>query len=378
MDRCQVYDSIDKDRVEFLELVRAGLFSDGEARILAHGASVDWGEVYRLAEEQSVIGLVAAGIETLLASARPSQKAVLQFVSSTLLLEKRNKAMDMFVAQLVEEFRKADIYAILVKGQGVAQCYERPLWRACGDVDFLLDKDNYDKAKMFLTAKADSVDKEDKNRLHLAMSIKGWTVELHGTLFTGISNRLNKVVDEVQSSIFHDGSVRSWQNGKTQVFLPSADNDVFLVFSHILEHFYVEGIGLRQICDWCRLLWTYRGKIDLRLLESRLHKAGIMTEWKGFAALAVVYLGMREEAMPLYASQFKAKGEKVLYYVMKSGNFGHNKDNSYRARTSKMGGLFITFWRRVKDFAELTRIFPTQTPWIFLTYVMGRLKANVW
>ena len=378
MDRCQVYDSIDKDRVEFLELVRAGLFSDGEARILAHGASVDWGEVYRLAEEQSVIGLVAAGIETLLASARPSQKAVLQFVSSTLLLEKRNKAMDMFVAQLVEEFRKADIYAILVKGQGVAQCYERPLWRACGDVDFLLDKDNYDKAKMFLTAKADSVDKEDKNRLHLAMSIKGWTVELHGTLFTGISNRLNKVVDEVQSSIFHDGSVRSWQNGKTQVFLPSADNDVFLVFSHILEHFYVEGIGLRQICDWCRLLWTYRDGLDLRLLESRLRKAGIMAEWKGFAALAVNTLGMPVEAMPLYDSQFKAKGEKVLYYVMKSGNFGHNKDNSYRARTSKMGGLFITFWRRVKDFAELTRIFHTQTLKIFLTYVLGRAKANMW
>jgi len=42
---------------EFLELVRAGLFPSNDARILNHGVPVDWGEVYRLAEEQSVIGL---------------------------------------------------------------------------------------------------------------------------------------------------------------------------------------------------------------------------------------------------------------------------------------------------------------------------------
>jgi len=62
---------------------------------------------------------------------------------------------------------------------------------------------------------------------------------------------------------------------------------------------------------------------------------------------------------------------------MKSGNLGHNKDNSYRGRTSKLGGLLITFWHRVKEFAELTRIFPTQAPRIFLTYMLRRVKANV-
>ena len=375
--------SLDNNTQAFFELVRAGLFPvHGEGGMVnaSFFEGVDWGEVYRMAEEQSVVGLVSAGLDWFKvhdSRFKVPQTVVLQFVDQTLQIEQRNKAMNEFVACLIEELRNADCYAVLVKGQGVAQCYERPLWRACGDVDLLLSRDNYEKAKTILESRAEKIDEEDKNRLHLAMTIDGWIVELHGTLLTGISRSLNKVVSQVQSDIFYGGEVRSWMNGKTQVFLPSADNDVFLVFSHILEHFYVEGIGLRQICDWCRLLWAYRGKIDVQLLERRLRDAKILTEWKGFASLAVDALGMPMETMPLYDSSFSGKGSRIMEYVLETGNFGLNKDNSYRSKTSKLGGLFITFWRRVKEFAKLTKIFPTQTPKIFLTYVLGRVKANV-
>ena len=79
------------------------------------------------------------------------------------------------------------------------------------------------------------------------------------------------------------------------------NNDILLIFTHFLKHFYKGGIGLRQICDWCRLLWTYRDSIDVALLEQRLRKMGLMSEWKAFAALAVEYLGMPAES-PIYDS----------------------------------------------------------------------------
>lgn len=72
-------------------------------------------------------------------------------MGQTLQLEQRNKAMNDFIACLAEKMRRVGIYSLLVKGQGVAQCYERPLWRACGDVDFLLSLSNFEKAKCFLT-----------------------------------------------------------------------------------------------------------------------------------------------------------------------------------------------------------------------------------
>jgi hypothetical protein len=225
--------------------------------------------------------------------------------------------MNMFIGGLVEKLRKADIYTILVKGQGIAQCYERPLWRSSGDVDFLLSNDNYNKAKAFLLQLSSSQKPEERYSQHLGMSIDPWYVEIHGSLRTGLSAKVDKMVDEVQRDVFYGGNVRSWQNEKTTVFLPSPDNDVFFVFTHFIKHFYKEGMTLRQVCDWCRLLWTFRDKIDVDLLEKRLKHARLMNEWKGFAFLAVDYLGMPVVAMPFYDELFNDKGSKLVRFILK-------------------------------------------------------------
>lgn len=78
------------------------------------------------------------------------QEWVLQFVGETLQIEQQNKEMNSFLSRLTEKMRGADIYSLLVKGQGIAQCYERPFWRASGDVDLFLSEDNYQKAKELL------------------------------------------------------------------------------------------------------------------------------------------------------------------------------------------------------------------------------------
>ena len=165
-----------------------------------------------------------------------------------------------------------------------------------------------------------------------------------------------------------------WDNSGTVVYLPSADNDVILLFTHILEHFFIEGIGLRQICDLCRLLYTYRSKIDTKRLEMRLQKAGIMTEWKAFASLAVDSLGMPKEAMPFYDVDFKGKGERVLKLVLEAGNFGHNKDLSYRTKYKGMTYKIVSLWRRIGDFVQFVPIFPLDAPRFFVTYVFGKVK----
>ena len=317
---------------QFLELVRTGLFPDHNARIIPHGNSVDWEMLYRLAEEQSVMGLVAAGIDNLPASERPPKEVVLQFIGSTVQLEQRNKAMNAFVAKQMEKLRAEDIYAILVKGQGIAQCYEKSLWRACGDVDLLLSESNYERAKELLCPLATDVETEYTHFKHQGMTIDGWVVELHGTLHGRLSKRVDRMVDEVQKDVFYGGNVRSWDNSGTQVFLPSPDNDVIFVFTHILHHFFFEGIGLRQICDWCRLLWTYKDSPNHKLLESRISKMGLMSEWKAFAAFAVKWLGMPVEAMPLfedndiYNVNLDKKSDKICKFVLEVGTLDINKD----------------------------------------------------
>lgn len=358
----------------FFALMRAGLW---EKEVwLSQYEAIDFNKVYSLAEELTVTGLVAAGLEHVVDRKIP-QEVALAFVGSTLQVEQRNRSMNCFVARLIENLRKEDIYAILVKGQGIAQCYERPLWRASGDVDLLLSEGNYQRAKESLIPKSTSTEKEYTSFKHLAMMIGDFEVELHGTLHTRLSKRVDRVIDEVQADVFYGGSVRSWQNGGTQVFLPAVNNDVIFIFTHILHHFYVEGIGLRQFCDWCRLLWTYKESLNHGLLESRIRKMGLMSEWKAFAAFAVDYLGMPVEAMPFYTPSncYKKKASKICQLVLATGNFGHNKDNSYRVECSKMTSNFITFFRRMGEFARLSTIFPWNAPKFFVTYSINRFKS---
>lgn len=348
--------------------MKAGLW-EKEARLSQYD-KIDYMEVYRLAEEQSVIGLVAAGIEHVPENKIP-QDVVLSVVGDMLQLEQQNQAMNEFVAKLIEKLRKEDVYAILVKGQGIAQCYERPLWRTSGDVDLLLNDQNYEKAKKVLLPLAIEVDTEYKSLKHLGITMKeGFVVELHGMLHSRLSNRIDRTIDEAQNDIFYGGKVRSWENNGTQVFLPAPDNDVIFIFTHILKHFYIEGIGLRQICDWCRLLWTYKDSLDHELLVSRIRKMGLMSEWRAFAALAVDWLGMPAGAIPLYSSERKwsKKAEKIIESVLEMGNFGHNRDRV--ASKSYLGGKLASTYRKLKDFGHHMRIFPVDSVNFFCYFAL--------
>ena len=363
----------------FFALLRAGLW-ERDVR-LSDYKLVDFAAIQALAEEQSVVGLIAAGLEHVV-DRKPAKKDVLQFIGQALQLEQQNTAMNYFIGVLVDKMRKEGIYTLLLKGQGIAQCYERPLWRSCGDVDFFLSDENYQKAKDYLIPLASSVEGEYLREKHLGMTIDPWVVELHGRLYSGLSSRVEKGLDEIQKDAFYRGNVRSWMNGDTQVFLLGPDNDAVYVFTHILQHFYKGGIGVRQICDWCRLLWTYRKDIDLTLLENRLKSMGLMTEWKAFGAFAVDYLGMSVEAMPLYSSdkKWKRKASRICAFIIEVGNFGHNRDKSYFGKYPYLIRKAISFGRRVGDLYRHARIFPLDSvrflPRIVINGVQSAIRGE--
>ena len=383
--------SLSNNQQAFFELLRAGLWNE-EARLSKFGA-INLKEICQIAEEQSVVGLVAAGLEHVTDVKLPKEE-VLLVVGQTLQLEQRNKAMNAFVAELISRLRDAGIYVLLVKGQGIAQCYDKPLWRACGDVDLLLNADDYEKAKKLLLPLATEVETEYTHFKHVGMTIPdtfgtsdkgradGWVVELHGTLHSRLSKRVDRQIDAIQEDTFKFGNVRTWDNGGVTVFLPAVDNDVIFVFTHILHHFFFEGIGLRQICDWCRLLWTYRDVIDVAGLTLRLDEMGIMSEWKAFAAYAVEYLGMPAEAMPLWSEEarWSRKAVRINAFVLEVGNFGHNKlvqgSNGSRVQ-GYFWRKFKSFWGRLSDMLRHFRIFPLDSIRFFGGVLRSGLHAAV-
>ena len=194
----------------FLALLQAGLWADVESTNLRNHEfveTVDWDEVYQLAEEQSVVGLVLAGLEH--SHVKRPQELLLQWIGEVQMMEQTNKAMNMFIEKLVGKMREADIYTLLVKGQGIAQCYERPLWRSSGDVDFFLSKENYKKTKKFLKPLSTDSKPERQYSKEIGYYIDSWLVELHASQRTGLSTRVDSEIDKVQKDLFYSGNVRS-------------------------------------------------------------------------------------------------------------------------------------------------------------------------
>lgn len=141
----------------------------------------------------------------------------------------------------------------------------------------------------------------------------------------------------------------------------AADEDVFIIFTHFIKHFYKEGgVAIRQVCDWCRLLWTYKDSIDSKLLERRIKRAGLKSEWKAFGMLSVDFLGMPMEAVPLYSKDEKwsRKAEKIVDFILKGGE-----------------------WRKVHDTITVGKFFPMSTlrflPGIILNVNWLKIKERL-
>lgn len=364
------------DLQAFFALLQAGLW-EKDARLFGYD-KVDLAAIKRMAEEQSVEGVVAAGLDILRKKHQDiceSEEAAMPFVFSTLSIEQRNKSMNVFIETLFLKMQQAGVSALLVKGQGVAQCYRKPQWRMSGDVDLFYSDDNYEKAKKLLTPLAKKVEPETIFKKHLGLTIDGWLVELHGSLRNGLSAKMDRALDDIQDDTFCGGKVRSCMIGETQVLLLDVENDVAYVFSHILDHFYKGGIGLRQICDWCRLLWTYKDSMDQELLESRVRQMGVMTEWQAFGAFAVDWLGMPSEAMPFFspAPKWSKKALRIKDFVLEAGDFGRNRDTSYYNSKPLIIRKAMSLKQRLGDACHHARIFPLDS----VRFLWGTIVTGV-
>lgn len=103
---------------------------------------------------------------------------------------------------------------------------------------------------------------------------------------------------------------------------------------------------------------------------------GLMSEWKAFYNLANRYLGMPDLGGRLMVcdSKYDKKTDRLMAFVLKVGNFGHNRDvewaNPIKRRTSLI-------WHRITDTVKLSFIFPLDAPRFLLNYAVDGVRGLV-
>jgi hypothetical protein len=160
---------------------------------------------------------------------------------------------------------------------------------------------------------------------------------------------------------FGTGRLEVWDNAGTAIALAPATYNAFFILHHAVRHMTTEGVGFRQICDWVMLLHKCHAQVDTELLGRKLKELRMTEIWQEFGRLAVNYLGLPAEELPLAPADLAPTRttRKLVQHIFISGNFGRYDANG---RDRKQRPYLVRKWHsftfQSKRLAKLFRLFP--------------------
>lgn len=359
---------------QLLALTKAGLWGESIETSLFEKENVDWEEILILSDQQTVTGIVTDAITLLPPNLRPSKSIYYLMLKRTDELEKENKDMYQTIPSMVQYFSDKGIQVLLLKGQGVGLCYRNPYHRTSGDVDFFTGTDsaNYEKAKSSFHELGIQAVEEITHKKHIEYVVDGIKVEIHGDIQLPIGKQFDARFKSWMKNCLKTENVIVKKAGKNNIYLPPYRFDVVFIFAHALHHYMMNGLGLRQLCDWICYLTKYHERIDTNQLEKDLEYLGLTKFWKFFAAMAVEKLGMKKELMPMYDGN-NVHNDRILHHIFSTGNFGHLQKKRQNINDNKLWKKIKTFCGQFVLFWDNLLMFPKETWWCFKSFVINSI-----
>ena len=227
----------------------------------------DWKEIYTIAQNQCLVGVLFDGIKKLPAEHIEMKKELLlQWMAESQMLEKANGRLNDAAIQVSEWFRKKGFRTCILKGQGNALMYPNPYSRTPGDIDIWVE--GGDKRVISFVRSISPHEKACYHHIEFP-SYKGVEVEVHyrpSFLLCFYNNRkLQKYYERVKEDQF---SHRVMLGEQGEIAIPTMEFNLIFQLTHIYAHLMNEGIGLRQLLDYNYVLISD----DLSLIRDRVQK----------------------------------------------------------------------------------------------------------
>lgn len=213
---------------------------------------------------------------------------------------------------------------------------------------------------------------ESESIKHYHFGWEGVTIEFH-RIAEHLWNPIhNKRFQHWTEKHLQGDKLRLWNLDGVEILLPPVNFDALYIFNHAYHHFFAGGVGFRQLCDWARYLHTFSNDIDRIELSRDLKVLGLLRSWQLFGYIAVEYLGLPKEEMPLYAEQNDKKTEKVIAHILTEGNFGKYSRTSQKPKSYFLG-KYHSFRHRQKRIHALFSVFPKD----LLTYNIHSIVIGI-
>ncbi len=323
----------------------------------------DWPELFRISKEQNLQGVIFHGMERLPENLLPGKEMKMKWYAISRKIAMLNVKVNANTAKVSDTFKNKGLRTCILKGQGNALLYPDPYMRTPGDIDIWAEG-GYKKVMKLMGHMAPGA----KRCYHHTdfPPYGGTTIELHYRpqfMNNLISNsRLQEYFKKNADAQF--ANIKHLPDGAGDFAVPTPAFNRIYQMAHISNHFFHEGIGLKQLLDYYFVLrqgfTAEEQKADIRTLKHcGLYKIAT-------AVMYVMQQVFRLDDKYLIVEADKRLGSFLLNEIMLSGNFGF-----YDKRIDKYRGsqLKKNVQRLVRD-ARFMLIFPGESLWepIFRLY----------
>lgn len=285
---------------------------------------MDWRGLYQFCQEQAIEGIVLAGIDWL----RKSRKIdiprglLFEWIGQANMIETQNKLVNQRVKELTEFLKQQGQQNCILKGQGNALMYPNPNMRTPGDIDVWLKGTKKEVAAFVHQRFPDT----NVQYHHMSYPIfEDIEVEVHYYP----SFCYNKLHNYRLQQYFRESSDTQFCNINDDGYtVPTNVFNLVFQLSHMMRHFFTQGIGLRHAIDYFYLL--QQDITDKEKLEA-MNVMKCCGMYKFFCAVLWIekeVLGLDKNTNIAFLNE-KA-GKLVLQEMLKGGNFGHQYDQHNR------------------------------------------------
>jgi len=317
----------------------------------------EWQEVYNIAVQHSVLGVVFGGIEKLPNEKWPDKIMSMKFYAQVKYIRSFSEQAASSSLSSVKRFTREGRRSVILKGISSAALYEAPELRSSGDVDIWPEGD-----RKWIIAFCRNINPASRVYYHhipLA-KVNGVEVEVHITP-TWMNNPFSNIRLQRWFRDF-------WKDGSNICMVPCAGeevpvmspsyNRVFMLI-HIFRHLFTDGVGMRQLMDYYYLLRQgapAEEKLRIMAFLKTLNLAGF--------ASAVMYVLQEVFRLPedcMLTAPDKKRGAFLLDEILRSGNFGQYDDRITGDNGASPAYNF--FARTTRSLRFLTQ-YPSETIWL--------------
>lgn len=238
-----------------------------------------------------------------------------------------NAKIDFEHVRICNIMKNAGIPCTILKGFASALYYPDPLMRSMGDVDFLVDTDNFEKAaKIFIEKGYESAEKG--NDVHDIFLGKICRCEMHFQPSGIPKGKAGVKVRKYLSGLLEDSENIQTELG--EVIVPSMFHHGLIILLHMCHHLTGDGLGLRHLCDWAVFLKSIGEEKFLQTFKKALIDIGLWDFAKTITLISCEYLGL--PGMNWAKNADKNLADYILIDIIIGGNFGQkNADRSHES-----------------------------------------------